>query len=303
MGSPRRMPGVAGTIDDGGAEATGGLPNFVIVGAARSGSTSLYRHLRAHPEVFLPRRKELHYFDKHWNDGLDWYRSHYAEASGQPALGDATPTYMYKAQAVERMAATLPDARLVAILRNPVDRAYSHYWMNRSQWKEKLSFEAALAAEPVRLAADDGHKHRGVPGSCAYVDRGRYLYQLRRLCEHYPHQRLMVMVFEDELARAPQRAYASLCRFLGIDDSFVAPDLDSAANRSIAYRSQLVGRVTRLAPRSLKPVARAVARANERPLSYPPMAPETRARLVEAYRADNAALATWLGRDLSAWDK
>lgn len=277
------------------------------MGAARSGSTSLYRHLRSHPDVFLPGRKELHFFDKHWEQGLDWYRAHYADAAGQAAVGDATPTYMYKAAAVGRMAATLPDARLIAILRNPVDRAYSHYWMNRSQWKERLSFEAALAAEPARLAEGDGRRRRGVPGSCAYVDRGRYLHQLQRLCNHYPRHRLLVLVFEEDLRAQPERGYGAVCRFLEIDDAFPVPELDRAANRSVSYRFQTLGRITRRLPRPLprplQPVVSAVARVNEQPLTYPPMEPATRDRLLAQFRADNDSLASWLDRDLSLWDQ
>ena len=282
------------------------LPNFVIVGAARSGSTSLYRDLRAHPQVFLPERKELHFFDKHWDLGLDWYQAQYAGAGGQAALGDATPTYMYKAHAVDRMAATLPGARLIAILRNPVDRAYSHFWMNRSQWKERLTFEEALAAEPARLAAGEGRRRRGVPGSCAYADRGRYLYQLQRLCKHYPRHRLLVLILEADLRVAPEVGYGAVCRFLEIDDTFEAPERARAANRSVSYRIPSLGRVMRRLPRPLPgpvaPMVRALARVNERPLTYPPMEPAIRARLLAQFRPHNEALASWLGRDLSMWE-
>lgn len=279
----------------------GSLPNFLIVGAARSGSTALYRHLRAHPDVFLPPRKEIHFFDHNWDRGIDWYRRYYDSVSHEHALGEATPSYMYEPDAVVRMASVVPDARLVAILRHPVDRAYSHYWLNRGQGRERLGFEAALDAEAGRLATGAGLEPGVQRRRWAYVDRGRYLPQLRRLCDHYPRERLLVLVFEHDLRASPQLTYATVCRFLGVDDGFVAPELDEAVNRPKSFRSLTVWRASRRLPARLKPLARGVARLNERPVDYPPMDPDTRRRLLAGYEADNEALASWLGRDLAAW--
>ena len=107
------------------------LPNFVVIGAMRSGSTSLYKYLQAHPDVFMP-RKEIHFFDVKWDRGIAWYHTRFEGYAGQTAIGEATPTYLADPVALDRMAATIPDARLVAVLRDPIDRAYSHYWMEHA---------------------------------------------------------------------------------------------------------------------------------------------------------------------------
>lgn len=284
------------------AEGRGPLPTFLIVGAARSGSTALYRHLRAHPEVFLPSRKEIHFFDHNWDRGIEWYRHFYAEASPHQARGEATPSYLYEPLAPARMADVVPEARLLAILRNPVDRAYSHYWLNRGQGREELSFEEALDAEPQRLASGEGLADGVQRRRWAYLDRGRYLVQLQRLCDHFPRRNLLVLVFEHDLRSSPEVTYASVCRFIGVDDGFVAPELAARVNRPLAYRSMTVRRVAARLPPALKPVKGALTRANARPISYPPMEPRTRQRLLAGYQADNAELAAWLGRDLSIWD-
>lgn len=282
-------------------EEPGSLPTFLIVGAARSGSTALYRHLRAHPEVFLPSRKEIHFFDHNWYRGIDWYRRYYADAAPNQARGDATPSYLYEPEAAARMADVVPGAHLLAILRHPVDRAYSHYWLNRGQGREKLSFEEALAAEADRLATGKGLEPGVQRRRWAYVDRGRYLAQLRRLGDHFPRERLLVLVFEHDLRDEPAATYASVCRFIGVDDGFAAPQMTAPVNRPLAYRSMTVRRAAARLPPRLKPVARALSRVNARPISYPPMDPGTRARLLADYEADNAELAEWLGRDLSVW--
>jgi hypothetical protein len=177
---------------------SGSLPNFVIIGAQKSGTTSLYAYLRAHPDVFLAPGKEIHYFDSHLDEGLDWYKAKFAGATTERTIGEATPNYMYFGEGLNRMAEVIPEARLVAILRNPVDRAYSHYWHERVRGREKLEFADAIAAEPARLATGDPQAIQ-----ChSYVDRGRYLPQLQRVCELYPREAILVILFDD-LCAAP----------------------------------------------------------------------------------------------------
>src|ERR1051326_983405 len=115
------------------------LPTFLIIGAGRSGTTSLARYLGSHPHVFMARAKEMHFFDSD-SKTREWYRPRFAEARRQTAVGEATPNYLYEPAAIKRMAAIVPEARLIAILRDPVDRAYSHYWQNRSLGKETMTF-------------------------------------------------------------------------------------------------------------------------------------------------------------------
>ena len=269
---------------------SGRLPDFVIIGAMKSGTTSLGAYLDSHPDAACM-REELHFFDREWERGLDWYTARLAAAGDAAVVGEGSPSYVYSPEAIERMAATIPAAKLVAVLRDPVERAYSHYWHQRREGNEPLSFEDALDAEPGRLAAGSGRLR------FSYVDRGRYAGQLETVCRHFPRDQVHVTLFED-LRDRPADAYAEVCAFLGIGGGFVPPNLGQAFNRYTVSRSGLLFRAMLRAPLKL---ARLIYRVNTRPAEYPPMAPSTRARLADEFAADNAALAEWLGRDLAPW--
>jgi hypothetical protein len=263
------------------------LPNFVVIGAMRSGSTSLYKYLQDHPQIFMP-RKEIHFFDRKWDRGLEWYLTRFEGYAGQPAVGEATPTYLAEPVALDRMAAVIPQARLIVILRNPADRAYSHYWMERIRERESRSFEEVVAAEIA-----------GLPGASDYLARGRYLPQLEQVCTRFPRSRLHVALLDD-LRDQPRTTYARVCRFLGVDDGYVSPRLGDRVNRFVAFRSMRVRGLRRSLPKTLR-IGRIVGRLNAIEGGYPPMDDGVRARLRGYFEADNDALATWLDRDLSGW--
>jgi hypothetical protein len=270
----------------------GRLPNFFIIGAMRSGTSSLTGYLRAHPEVFIG-HKEPHFFDLRYDNGLAWYMREFEAADGARAVGEATQTYMYDERATTLMAQCVPDAKLIAILRNPIDRAYSHYWLNKASNKESMSFEEAIKAEPDRLASGDARDRF----TFSYLDRGRYLNQLLRVLEYYPTASLHVMLFED-LRDRPRDAYESVCSFLDIDDAFVPANLGVQVNPHMNYRSVWLRRRGKRLP---YPFNRIVRRLNSKTAEYPPMRPATRARLADEFESANGKLADWLERDLSEW--
>jgi hypothetical protein len=275
-------------------EGQGRLPNFFIIGAMKSGTTTLRVWLNEHPEAFSPR--ELHFFDEHFDKGLDWYREQFAGAGDAKAVGEKCPSYMARPRALERLKAAIPSPKLIAVLRDPVNRAYSHYWHQRRLGAEPLSFEEALEAEPDRVR---GHGEGEVPFD--YVERGRYLRQLERVAEMFGRDRLKVFLFEDQ-KRDGAAVFHETCEFLGIDASVPPGDPELRANpyRANPFEKTLGDRIRkaawRLLPASRRPEMRAAA-ARE----YPAMKPETRDRLRARYAEDNAALAKWLGRDLSVW--
>jgi hypothetical protein len=268
-------------------------PNFLVIGAMRSGTSSLAYSLRSHLQVFMAPSKELHFFTDRFDEGLDWYRYQFRGSDGCAAVGEATPTYMYDPTAVQRMAALLPDARLIAVLRNPVDRAYSHYWHQVEKGRETMPFADAVAAEPARLAGRSGIDRRAF----AYLDKGRYLEQLERVGNFYARDRIHVLLFED-LRDRPAETFAGVCEFLGIDPEATPAPLTKVVNPHIRVRSEWVRRVTRPLPERLRNL---VGRVNAPPTDYPTMDPELRAELSRGFERGNDALATWLGRDLSAW--
>jgi Sulfotransferase domain len=209
------------------------LPDFIVIGAQKSGTSSLYRYLAQHPQVRESSVKEVHYFDGGLEDGIDtyafgerWYRSHFPLASemaaGQQAY-EASPLYLLHPLAAERIARLLPQAKLVAILRNPTDRALSHYFHNvrkndQRQFREELGPGAAMAAEEGRLAdvLARGDYQSEAYRAYSYKARGRYLEQLERYFARFPRENLLVLRAED-LFEDPAGLMGGLCDFLGID--------------------------------------------------------------------------------------
>jgi sulfotransferase family protein len=193
------------------------LPDFLIIGAQRAGTTTLYRALADHPQIRgAVLDKEVHFFDLSFEQGVAHYRGAFptnaslalarARIGGPVLVGEATPYYLLHPQVPARVAATLPNAKLIAILRDPVERAWSQYRHEVDLGYETLSFEAALAAEGSRLAGEEerlasdplavsfAHQHHG------YVARGRYAEQLERWYEHVPLERLLLLRAEDLFA-------------------------------------------------------------------------------------------------------
>lgn len=179
------------------------LPTFLLIGAKRCGTTSLFANLVSHPGVFGPRlSKSTHYFDVNYDRGVTWYRSAFPterqvdrkRMSPDVAIGEASPFYMFHPLAPERVHALLPEVRLVAVLREPVARAWSHYWYEMRRGHETLSFEEAVVSEPSRLeaASFDGFAYR----HHSYLARGRYAEQLERYLELFPASRFLLLEAE-----------------------------------------------------------------------------------------------------------
>jgi hypothetical protein len=271
----------------------GRLPDFLIIGAMRSGTSSLARYLRAHPSICLATRKEVHFFDRNFDRGTEWYVSHFPCAHPGHLTGEATQTYLFDEEALDRMASVVPDARLIVLLRHPIERAYSHYWLNRARGREPLDFGAAVQAEPERV--DRGGLNERFWYS--YLGRGRYARQLTAVTERYSRDQLLVHLFED-LRDSPAATYASICRFLGIEDGFHPANLGSVVNPYVTFRSVRFRALSQRLPSRLH---RAVGRLNTRSGSYPPMEAALRRRLIQEFEAEIAPLESWLGRDLSSW--
>jgi hypothetical protein len=205
-------------------------PDFLIVGAKRAGTTTLYHALRQHPEVgalFPPQQriKSPHYFALEHDRGVRWYRSHFPMRRPfgltRPIAGDADPYLLYHPLAPERVALEAPGARVLILLRDPVERAWSHHWDRVKNGVETLEFEDAIAAEPERLSGQeelllaDPHHVSHAHEHYSYLDRGRYAVQVRRWLQHVPADKILIARCED-LYRDPQAVFDVVCDFLGL---------------------------------------------------------------------------------------
>lgn len=252
----------------------GRLPDFLVIGAMRCGTTSLYRYLGAHPDVFMT-PKELQFFTEHFDRGAEWYAAQFAGAGRARVLGEATADYMARASAMLRIAATLPDAKLIASLRNPVARAWSHYLLLRERGREQRSFPAALDDEMAAIAAD-GPDASGV----FYLTHGLYDVHLARCFDLFSRAQLAVSIFE-RMAADPGPVYGMLCEHVGVDPSFVPANLGEPVNPFVTFRSLRVRAIARRLP---APLGRVVARLNTRRPEAPPVLDETtRRRLADFY--------------------
>jgi hypothetical protein len=211
----------------------GRLPTFLGLGVQKGGTTTLQKLLEQHPEVFLPPAKELHYFSLHYSRGVDWYRQQFTLAGTKKRIGEITPYYLFHPAAPRRIHALLPQARLVVLLRDPVERALSQLFHSRRLGLEPLGLEEALEAEPQRLAhaevvleADDGCHFSHQENS--YLSRSRYGEQLQRLETLFPKEQLLVLRSED-LFEDPVQIWSRLLEFLELED-WPLPPLEEPAN-------------------------------------------------------------------------
>jgi hypothetical protein len=263
------------------------LPDFLIIGAKRGGTTSVWNWLVRHPHVApmfpaLQQIKSPHYFDLNYGRGERWYRSHFpskaaldraAQRAGiRPLIGEASPYYLFHPLVADRVQATVPKARMIVLLRNPVDRAYSNYWERRGSSAECLpTFEAALDAEPERLRGQTARilanpNYYSRHHDChSYLARGQYAEQLERWFERFGRDQLLILPFDD-LRRDPSATYRQIQEFLSL------------------------------------PVVEPPRLDHHNKLPVPPMHPATRERLVEHYRPWNARLAQLLGTTFD-WDR
>jgi len=266
------------------ARATAGaraLPDALVIGTQRGGTTTLYHYLSQHPQFLgAVADKEVHHFDLHADEDLATYRGAFPRrrtvrrrqrrVGGPVVVGEATPYYLFHPAVPARVAAAIPDVRLIAILRDPVDRAWSHYRHEVDLGYETLSFEDALACEDERLAGEHerlrgdssavsfAHQHH------SYVARGRYLEQIERWWEVFPRAQLLLVRSED-LHADPVATFDAITTHLGIRD-WQPP----------AWRTYNAATATG-------------------------MAPGTRRRLRDGFRTWNERLAAATGRDW-AWD-
>jgi hypothetical protein len=205
------------------------LPDFLIIGAQKAGTSALYQYLSRHPGVRPAITKEVHYFDLQPDRGQRWYRGHFPRRREQAwprghtfLTGEATPYYLFHPLVPERVASTLPNVKLIVLLRDPVRRAISHFYHEVALGYETRPFARAIDEEASMMEAEWRRLDRGLPPSSAhqhrsYVSRGLYADQLNRWREHIDDSRLLI-VGSDTLATDDGETYRRILRFLGVPD-------------------------------------------------------------------------------------
>ncbi len=262
------------------------MPDFMIIGTQKGGTTSLYNYLLEHPSIAPIYIKEPHFFDIYYNKGILWYRSHfpttlqkyYVKYLQKRAFltGEASPYYMPHPLAPARVARALPKVKLIMVLRNPIDRAYSQYQHQvRQPGVEPLSFEEAIDREEERLASEEkkllenkhfvsfNHRHY------SYLTRGRYIDQIPMWMKFFPKEQILILKSED-LYSNPSATLKETFEFLNVPNVTLKEQKEEYKQYNKA--------------------------------TYTKMDPATKQRLVEYFKPSNARLYELLGRDFG-WDK
>jgi hypothetical protein len=296
------------------------MPNFLIIGFEKAGTTSVYHYLQQHPEVFVSPTKETNFFlheaqnpeflpylakDRPLVRSLADYRALFEDGPEHKAIGEASPLYLTDARAARSIRRHIPEAKLIALLRDPAERAYSAYWMRVRDGRETRSFEQAVEEELAgRLdnSLEIGRRH--------YVRWGRYRKYLETYLGSFDRSQLAIYLFDD-LKADPGRLMREMFRFLDVDDGF-RPDTSVRYNASgvpsrrflqpLFGKSRLTRTLKRALPGPLRSHAVSIQEAwRSRALAKPPMPQKLRRKLVAGYRRDILELQRMIGRDLSGW--
>jgi len=192
------------------------LVNFVVGGVQKGGTTALYTYLNEHPNICMATQKELHFFDNERfflnKPDYTWYHSFFNPNLASKLLGEATPIYIYWKNSPQHILEYNPNMKWILTLRNPIDRAFSHWNMERSRGKENFSFWDAIQNEEERCKSALPYQHR----IYSYTSRGFYLEQLKRLWQHFPKKNILILKYEN-LKNEPQQTLINICDFLEIN--------------------------------------------------------------------------------------
>jgi Sulfotransferase domain len=275
------------------------LPNLIVIGAARCGTTSLHRYLGEHPEVFMAEKKELAFFveELEWRRGVDWYESQFPE--GSPVRGETSPQYAvyprYKG-VPERIASLVPEARLIYVVRDPFERLRSQYALHLAFGHGSRSLRDIVAG----------------PERTLYVDTGRYWTQLERFLDHFPREQILVVDFDD-LERDPAGLMHSVFRFLRVDREFSSPSFSAAHNLGPLRENReplrrLAGPLARMLGedryRQWRPLTRIPGPLRPfltKELQPPEIDPGVRRELEPIFREEAAGLREFTGLAFAGW--
>ena len=286
------------------------LPNFFIIGAPKAGTTALYQYLQLHPEIFMSDPKEPHFFTYQCDRWPEWatptledYQQLFAASNTAKAVGEASTWYLYSQNAAQAIGRLQPQARLIAMLRQPVDRAYASFvFRQQCGWEDIADFTEAIRQESERIA-------QAQPWDYHYLQAGRYAEQLQRYYDVFPAVQIKVFLYEDFKADAA-RVLRSICQFLEVSEEDLAHGnktynvtqrpKNKRLNNFLSRSSPIKAALKQLIPdRWRQPLANRVRQQNlEKP---PQLDPEIRQHLTLRVQDDILKLQGLIDRDLSEW--
>lgn len=290
--------------------------DFFVIAAQKSGTTTLCDWFAQLPEVYFPAIKENQFFtrDEFYKQGEEYLSAYYPPLLSESVLGLADPNMMLFPESVERIRQYNPQAKCVALLRNPIDRAYSAFWMAKSFGIESCdTFEEAIEQDAIRCSGT--YRDKGI----CYLSHGYYAQLLAPWVEGFGSKNVHICLLEDMMCN-PQQFMKEVLDFLGVDANIGLIDFNSQKNPAfIVKNKRLVSELLNsdadyrrmlrkiISPRIRKVIAERVTLpwllSNMVPKAYPPMRPETRSKLVEHFEPHNAKLGSMICKDLRYWDE
>ncbi|MEL7038536.1 MAG: sulfotransferase [Cyanobacteria bacterium J06592_8] len=287
------------------------MPNFLMLGTPKAGTTAIYNYLKQHPQIYMPPFKEPHFFSfegeqkPHWGiQTLEDYQALFQEATSEQIIGEASTWYLYSQTAAERIRHHIPEAKLIAILRNPIERAYSS-WAFRVQcgWESITDFQKALQAEPQRIRENpewDFH----------YLKAGFYYDQIKRYLDIFPSEQIKIIIYED-FKSDPVNILEDIYKFIGVDENLI-PDLSQKHNVTYLPKNNLINLIMSrksiakdifksiLPSQFTQVIANQLRKGNQ--AQVPPLSSEIKQHYIASYQEDISKLEQLIDRDLSVWE-
>ena len=289
-------------------------PTFLILGPAKCGTTALASFIASHPDVFITNPKEPHFFDGNYEIGIDGYlEKYYSGWSKEIAAGEATPSYLSTPYVADRIKQNFPHIKLIVILRNPIERAYSSWWMRHARGMEPLSFESAINNELSQSTISEEDVQRNVQNVRAgkrihirnYLDTGHYADHLERYFNKFPMHNIKVL-FSSQLRKDHEQTIRDIWNFIEVDASQPIPD-PHAVNEALGIKALPILKSIKalglmparhIIPRGIKShIKNLLSNMGERP----EMNKETKQLLVEYFTPHIKKLETLIDEDLSDW--
>jgi len=269
------------------------LPNFLVIGAPRSGTSWIHRNLIQHPQVYVPKAKEVHFFDRDYEKGTDYYESFFSGWRHESAVGETTPAYIHGVYTSRNIPFLikqhLPNVKLIASLRNPIERAYSRYLHSKARFEKNtsLSFEEKLKDRPE------------------FIQEGFYAEQLEKYYKHFQKDQILVLLYDD-LVAAPDDFMREIYNFIGVDPEFDAGlgriQINASAGKDRLGKSRAMWFLSKsLQYVGLISYSDKIRRQNS--VAIEPMDPDTRRMLIDVYHDGNRKLGELINRDLEVWNR